>query len=51
MLFLLWPHRPGSMVSVHAPLAHLLGPVLLLVSTDHKVTPDDCTYQVELPLW
>ena len=49
MLLLLWPHRPGSMVSVHALLALLLGSVLLLVPADHKVTPDDCTYWVELP--
>ena len=37
------------MVSVRAPLACLLGSVLLLVLADHKVAPDNCTYQVELP--
>ena len=37
------------MVSVRAPLARLLGSVLLLVPADHKVAPDDCTYRVELP--
>ena len=51
MLLLLWPHWPGSMVSVCALLARLLGSVLLLVPVDHKVTPDDCTYWVELPSW
>ena len=49
MLLLLWPHRPSSMFSVRAPLVCLLGSVLLLVPADHKVTPDDCTYRVELP--
>ena len=49
MLLFLWPHRCGSMVSVHAPLVHLLGSVSLLVPTDHKLTPDNCIYRVELP--
>ena len=48
MLLLLWPHQPGSMVSIHALFARILGSVLLLVPADHKVTPDDCTYWVEL---